>query len=91
MILPLLLGCVMRPGDFPTCESDPTLVELDHTPTFSDDIGPLIGEHCAGCHYEGGSAPFALLSYADAAPLRSGDEVRGRDPSHASRGAHKLW
>src|SRR5204863_6578252 len=34
-------------------------------PTFAQDIAPLIYRHCAGCHHAGGSAPFALMSYAD--------------------------
>jgi tetratricopeptide (TPR) repeat protein len=33
--------------------------------TFSHDIAPIIGQHCAACHRPGQSAPFALLTYAD--------------------------
>jgi hypothetical protein len=33
--------------------------------TFSQDIAPIIFEHCAGCHHAGQAAPFPLLSYAD--------------------------
>jgi hypothetical protein len=36
-------------------------------PTFSHDIAPLLYQRCANCHHTGGVAPFALISYADAA------------------------
>ena len=36
------------------------------SPTFNKDIAPVVYEHCSICHRPGGSAPFALLSYAAA-------------------------
>ena len=36
------------------------------TPTFADDISPLITEHCAPCHRPGEVGPFPLLTYDDA-------------------------
>jgi hypothetical protein len=36
-------------------------------PTFNQDVAPILYEHCASCHRPGEVAPFALLSYADAA------------------------
>jgi tetratricopeptide (TPR) repeat protein/mono/diheme cytochrome c family protein len=33
--------------------------------TFNRDIAPIIGNKCAGCHRQGGGAPFSLTSYAD--------------------------
>jgi hypothetical protein len=36
-------------------------------PTFSRDIAPLLYGRCATCHHTGGVAPFALLTYSDAA------------------------
>ena len=36
------------------------------TPTFADDISPLIIEHCAPCHRPGEVGPFPLLTYDDA-------------------------
>jgi Flp pilus assembly protein TadD len=33
--------------------------------TFSKEIAPLVADRCAMCHHAGGSAPFALLTYAD--------------------------
>ncbi len=34
------------------------------TPTFVDDIAPIIFDKCAKCHYNGGVAPFELLTYS---------------------------
>jgi mono/diheme cytochrome c family protein len=35
-------------------------------PTFSRDIAPILYQNCVVCHRQGASAPFPLLSYADA-------------------------
>jgi hypothetical protein len=35
-------------------------------PTFARDVAPLLQRHCQECHREGGEAPFALASFADA-------------------------
>ncbi len=32
-------------------------------PTWHRDIAPLMAQHCAGCHTEGGAGPFALDTY----------------------------
>jgi hypothetical protein len=37
------------------------------TPTFNHDIAPILYQNCAGCHRPGQVAPFALLTYQDAA------------------------
>jgi Flp pilus assembly protein TadD len=37
------------------------------TVTFNKDIAPVVYAHCAPCHHQGGSGPFPLLSYDDAA------------------------
>jgi len=37
------------------------------TPTFNRDIAPIIYQNCSNCHRPGEVAPFALLSYQDAA------------------------
>ena len=34
-------------------------------PTFSDDIAPLVIEHCAPCHRPGEVGPFSLLTFDD--------------------------
>jgi hypothetical protein len=35
--------------------------------TFTRDVAPILYRHCASCHRPGEAAPFALLTYADAA------------------------
>jgi Flp pilus assembly protein TadD len=35
------------------------------TITYSKNIAPLVNDRCVTCHHDGGSAPFALQSYAD--------------------------
>lgn len=35
------------------------------TPTFSEDIAPLIYQHCTPCHRPSGAAPFSLITYQD--------------------------
>ena len=35
------------------------------TPTYTRDIAPLVADRCLMCHHDGGSAPFALATYAD--------------------------
>ncbi len=37
------------------------------TPTFNRDIAPILFKNCSNCHRPGEVAPFALLTYADAA------------------------
>ncbi len=37
------------------------------TPTFNKDIAPILYQNCATCHRPGEVAPFALLTYGDAA------------------------
>jgi hypothetical protein len=34
--------------------------------TFTDDVAPILRKHCAECHRPGTTAPFSLLTYADA-------------------------
>ncbi len=36
-------------------------------PTYHRDVAPLLAQHCAACHRPGEVAPFALVSYDDAA------------------------
>jgi len=35
-------------------------------PAYTKDIAPLLAERCGMCHVSGGSAPFSLLTYAEA-------------------------
>ncbi len=39
----------------------------DKTPTFNRDIAPILYQNCSSCHRPGEVAPFALLTYQDAA------------------------
>jgi mono/diheme cytochrome c family protein len=34
--------------------------------TYTEDVAPLLHDRCAMCHHPGGSAPFSLLTFADA-------------------------
>jgi hypothetical protein len=63
-----LAGC-MRPGEFPTCESEADQIAFDETPTWSDDVAPILHEHCAGCHRPDATGPFPLLEFDEAAPF----------------------
>lgn len=40
---------------------------FSQTPDWSTGIASIIYEHCSHCHHEGAIAPFALMSYDDAA------------------------
>jgi Tfp pilus assembly protein PilF/mono/diheme cytochrome c family protein len=40
--------------------------QTESRPTFAHDVAPVLYQHCAGCHRPGESAPFPLLTYADA-------------------------
>jgi Flp pilus assembly protein TadD len=37
-----------------------------HSVTYTKDVAPLLADRCGMCHHAGGSAPFGLLTYADA-------------------------
>ena len=39
---------------------------LHAAPTYTHDIAPILQRKCAGCHRPGETAPFSLLTYADA-------------------------
>lgn len=36
-----------------------------HPPDFAHDIAPLVYKNCAGCHHNGGTGPFPLVTYSD--------------------------
>jgi hypothetical protein len=56
-----------RPGPFgPGSPAGPKGPALQQAVTFSKDVAPLLVERCGMCHHPGGSAPFSLLTYADA-------------------------
>jgi hypothetical protein len=41
------------------------------TPTYNQDVAPILWKNCAGCHRPGEIGPFSLLSYKDAAKRAS--------------------
>jgi tetratricopeptide (TPR) repeat protein len=41
-------------------------LETEREVAFSRDVAPILLKHCAPCHRPGQSAPFSLLTYADA-------------------------
>src|SRR5207249_2897569 len=67
---------------------------------YNRDVFPLLRDHCAGCHVEGGPGPMSLMTYNDAAPWAQSirDEVTaGRMPpwpvdptSPAVKGGHPI-
>ena len=46
-------------------------VQAQSSPTFAEDIAPILYESCAGCHQPSGIGPMSLLSYEDARPYAS--------------------
>ena len=61
-------GCQTRPAPEPPSSSDDLAVAVPAGPvTFTRHVAPIVFEHCAPCHRPGGSGPFTLLTYDDAA------------------------
>jgi mono/diheme cytochrome c family protein len=60
------------------------------TPTYFQDVKPILDGRCAGCHYDGGIGPFALTSYEEARAQRlavaNAVTRRQMPPWHAERG-----
>ena len=42
------------------------VVAQPNVPTFTKDVAPIVFANCSSCHHPGGTAPFSLLTYADA-------------------------
>lgn len=42
---------------------------LSRGPTWSRDVAPIVFKHCVECHRQGGTGPFSLERYEEAAPL----------------------
>lgn len=70
-----------RAASFPFALIGPTVLllsacdrkEADESPTWNQDVAPIIAEHCGSCHTAGGIAPFALDDYAIARGM--GDQI----------------
>ena len=54
--------------DFPMCVDEATDVVFEVTPTWSEDVAPIVMAHCAACHRDGGSAPMSLATLEAATP-----------------------
>jgi hypothetical protein len=57
------------------------------SPRYYEDVAPIFVKHCAGCHRDGGAAPFSLVTYddADSAPGSLPDKVKTRQmPPYAA-------
>jgi len=60
------------------------------TPTFTEDVAPILYEKCVTCHRTGEAAPFPLISYADV--QKKGRQIakvtasRYMPPWHAAHG-----
>lgn len=64
----LAAGCAAPPPtEPPPAESAPAAVLPEGPVTFTRHVAPILFGHCAPCHRSGGSGPFTLLSYDDAA------------------------
>lgn len=46
-----------------------TFISKAQTPTWADDIAPILYANCVNCHRPGGLAPTSLISYTSAAAL----------------------
>ena len=47
------------------------VAQAQSSPTFTEDIAPILYESCVGCHQPNGIGPMPLLSYEDARPYAS--------------------
>ncbi|MXZ71225.1 MAG: tetratricopeptide repeat protein [Acidobacteria bacterium] len=60
-------GCESQQASEALTAAAPQAGEPTGPITFSRDVAPIVFEHCAPCHRPGGSGPFSLLGYDDAA------------------------
>ncbi|GHG27303.1 hypothetical protein GCM10017784_19800 [Deinococcus indicus] len=67
--LAVMLTLAAAQGETPAVPGAPPPGGASEVPTYWNDIQPLIAARCASCHRAGGIAPFALDSYAAAAPV----------------------
>ncbi|MDX1554802.1 MAG: tetratricopeptide repeat protein [Xanthomonadales bacterium] len=64
----LLAACQRDdPETQPSADSTASRLPNPDQPTFSEDVAPIVFEHCSGCHNPTGPAPFSLLTYNDVA------------------------
>lgn len=56
----------MRALTLPVIAVSGILASHAQEPVWAPDVANILYTHCASCHHDGGIAPFALTSYADA-------------------------
>ncbi|MBI3234367.1 MAG: hypothetical protein HYZ42_10060 [Bacteroidetes bacterium] len=49
------------------------------TPTWAEDVAPILYKSCTSCHHSGGLAPFSLMSYSDAISYASSMKAATND------------
>ena len=64
-----MLTLAAAQGEAPAVPGVPPPGAASEVPTYWNNIQPLIAVSCVSCHRAGGIAPFALDSYAAAAPV----------------------
>jgi mono/diheme cytochrome c family protein len=77
-----------------TRSASPAVTSSEMPVTFSETIAPIVFQQCAGCHRDGGAAPFALTSYADVAKrarqIAAVTRTRTMPPWHAESGSYRF-
>ncbi len=77
------MGCSSAETNDPTKSTDAAL-------TYYRDVKPILDAHCAGCHVEGGIAPFAITSYelakAQSGSIKASVVSRTMPPWQAAQG-----
>ena len=67
---PIIAYCVIALGAVSigsvALEGQSAVLAQGITPTYYTDVQPIVEMHCSSCHVDGGIAPFALQSGADA-------------------------
>ncbi|MCE9577090.1 MAG: monooxygenase [Deltaproteobacteria bacterium] len=59
------------PADFGSCAAPEPEGVAPAAPTYWRDLKPIVDAHCAGCHIQGGVAPFPLTTYRELYEYRS--------------------
>lgn len=63
-----------------SCSEEAKPTPTPAPPSWHKDVGPLVQQKCGGCHVEGGIAPVAFQTYADAARYRG--EIKASVEAH---------
>ena len=60
------------------------------TPTFAEDVAPILYKNCTTCHRPGGLGPFSLLEYDTREGEARRDERRGERRARCRRGTPRV-